>query len=151
MPNGKYTTEIHTSIDRVWNFVSDINNWAPLVPGYIEHKIINDKQSTWKFVSDIGIIKRTLHMKIDITMWQEPTKVTFNLTGLNENFSGKGYFEAGSITDSKTSITGFLDITAKGVLGPAINPVLKTVIPKTATELTSEIAIKIKEVEDLIY
>ncbi|WP_156291496.1 CoxG family protein [Oceanobacillus salinisoli] len=143
MPSGKHTVELNTSINTIWNFVRDINNWAPLVPGYIEHKILSENQSTWKFVSDIGIMKRTLHMKIDITNWEEPTKVTFNLTGINENFTGDGYFKAEEITEGKTNITGYLDITAKGVLGPAINPVLKTIIPKTTTDLTEAVANKI--------
>lgn len=140
MPSGKHTVVVTMSIESVWNFVSDINKWAPLVPGYIEHEIINEKELTWKFVSDIGIIKRTLHMKVDIVKWEKPTKVTFHLKGINENFEGNGYFEAISKNADETMITGFLDITAKGVLGPAINPVLQRVIPETTRELTNAIA-----------
>jgi len=144
MPNGKHIVQVGQPIEVVWDFVSDINNWAPLVPGYIEHKIINDNQSTWKFVSDIGVIKRKLHMKVDITDWDEPTKVTFNLKGINENFKGSGYFEAEKISESSTNITGFLEINPGGVLAPVIKPALKTVIPQTATGLTKAIANEIK-------
>ncbi|WP_067726991.1 CoxG family protein [Oceanobacillus damuensis] len=143
MASGKHTVPVERPIETVWDFVSNINNWAPLVPGYIEHKIIDDKQSTWKFVSDIGVIKRTLHMKVTITNWQEPTKVTFDLKGINEKFTGSGYFEAEQITDTSTSITGYLEIKPGGLLAPAIKPALKSVIPKTTKGLTEAIATEV--------
>ena len=38
MPSGTHVTELDIPIDKVWDFVSDMNRWAPLVPGYIEHE-----------------------------------------------------------------------------------------------------------------
>lgn len=145
MPIGSHSVQVDCPIEEVWSFVKDINNWAPLVPGYIEHKIINENKSTWKFVSDIGIMKRTLHMEVDITEWQEPTKVPFNLKGINEKFAGTGYFEAEKITDMSTKVTGNLDIKAGGLRGRAINLVLKSVIPKTATDLTVAVSNEIQK------
>lgn len=147
MPSGTSEKELHVPIDRVWNFVSDMDKWAPLVPGYIEHEIINDKRSTWTFKGDIGIMQKTVKLQIDIKEWVEPTLVTFDLTGLNENFAGDGYFEAECVTENTTKMTGNLDITAKGVMGPMINAILKNFVPKTAEELTEAIANKIEEVE----
>ncbi|WP_412850212.1 hypothetical protein [Brevibacillus invocatus] len=70
----------------IWEFVSVMDKWAPLVPGYISHEIINDRQSTWTFMGDIGIMKKKVSLKIDIT--------------------------------------------AKGVMGPMINSILKTFVSK---------------------
>lgn len=146
MPNGTYQRELQVPIERVWDFVSDMNNWAPLVPGYIEHNIINENQSTWTFKGDIGIMQKTVKLQIDITEWKEPSLVTFDLVGLNENFGGNGYFEAESLSPETTLMTGHLDITAKGVMGPMVNAILKNFVPKTAEELTDAIANKIVEV-----
>ena len=147
MPSGTHTVELDLPIDKVWNFVSEMNNWAPLVPGYIEHKILSEKQSTWTFKGDIGIMQKTVKLQIDITEWREPSLVTFDLTGLNENFSGNGYFKAEELADSKTIMSGNLDITAKGVMGPMINAILKSFVPKTADELTKAIADEIMNIE----
>lgn len=147
MPSGTHTTELDIPIEKVWDFVSDMNRWAPLVPGYIEHEILNDKQSTWTFKGDIGIMQKTVKLQIDITEWSEPSLVTFDLTGLNENFAGNGYFKAVAISDSKTEMTGNLDITAKGVMGPMVNAILKSFVPKTATDLTKAIAEEITSIE----
>lgn len=146
MPAGTHTVELDVGIEQIWEFVSDMDKWAPLVPGYIEHEIINENQSTWTFKGDIGIMQKTVKLQIDITEWREPTLVTFDLTGLNENFGGNGYFEAEAIDDNKTKMTGNLDITAKGMMGPMINTILKNFVPKTAEELTEAVANKINEV-----
>lgn len=145
MPAGTHTVELDVGIQDIWNFVSDMDRWAPLVPGYIEHEIISDEQSTWTFKGDIGIMQKTVKLQIDITKWDEPTTVTFDLTGLNENFGGNGYFEAESISEDRTKMTGHLDITAKGMMGPMINAILKNFVPKTAEELTVAVANQINK------
>lgn len=140
MPAGTHTVELDVGIQEIWNFVSNMDRWAPLVPGYIEHEILNDRQSTWTFKGDIGILQRTVKLQIDITKRDEPTLVTFDLTGLNENFFGDGYFKAESISETKTKMTGHLDIVAKGMMGPLINSILKSFVPQVAKELTEAVA-----------
>jgi len=149
MPNGIHTIELPVPIDRIWDFVSDMNKWAPLVPGYIEHEILSERQSTWAFKGDLGFMKKTVKLKIDIKEWIEPTKVTFDLSGLSDNFGGNGYFEAEAVNANTTKMTGYLDITAKGAMGPMVNSILKSFVPKTAQELTEAIAGKIEEIENV--
>lgn len=150
MPNGSHHVELPVPIQNIWSFVSDMDKWAPLVPGYIEHEILNDHQSTWCFKGDLGFMKKTVKLKIDITNWIEPTKVTFDLKGLSDNFVGDGYFEAEVIDENNTRMTGYLDITAKGAMGPMINTILKNFVPKTAEDLTKAISDKIIEIENVI-
>lgn len=147
VPKAIHIVKSDIPIEKVWSFVSDMNHWAPLVRGYLDHSILNDRQSTWEFKGNVGIVQKTIRLKIDITEWLEPTKVVFNLTGLNENFTGNGYFVARSLGGRQTEITGFLEITANGLMGPMINSVLKSFIPKTTKELTEAIVHKIIEIE----
>ncbi|SLK20823.1 MULTISPECIES: CoxG family protein [unclassified Paenibacillus] len=147
MPNGSHQIQLEIPIHTIWDFVRDMNKWAPLVPGYIEHEILNEHQSTWSFKGDLGFVKKTVKLQIDITQWQEPTRVSFDLTGLSDNFSGNGYFEADAINKHLTMMTGYLDITAKGAMGPMINSILKNFVPKTAFELSEAIAAEIIEIE----
>lgn len=145
MPQGIHDIELDLPISTIWEFVSVMDKWAPLVPGYISHEIINDRQSTWTFMGDIGIMKKKVSLKIDITEWIEPSTVKFNLTGINENFAGEGYFLAEALGEQRTKMTGSLDIAAKGVMGPMINSILKTFVPKTTTDLAEAIANRINE------
>ncbi|UJL45479.1 SRPBCC family protein [Virgibacillus sp. NKC19-16] len=147
MPSGMHQIELDIPIENVWSFVSDMDNWAPLVPGYMNHEMISDRQSTWTFKGNLGVMEKIVSLKIDITEWQAPTKVTFNLTGVDENFTGDGYFEANDVNGRQTKMTGYLDITAKGMMGPMINPVLKTLVPKKGKQLTEAIGRRMRAME----
>lgn len=145
MTSFSHQVEVNVPIHFVWEFVSNINHWAPLVPGYIDHHILSEKESTWSFKSDIGIIKKKIELKVDITIWQEPTKVTFNLTGLNEKFSGHGFFTVEAINQQKSLMTGHLDIKAEGMMAKMANAILQSSLPETTTDLTAAVAAKIEE------
>lgn len=92
MPSGVHQIDLNVPIYSIRNFVSDMDHWAPLIPGYIDHKMMNERISTWKFKSDLDIIKKTIHPSGEYKRMGKPTKVTFDLTGINENFVGHGYF-----------------------------------------------------------
>lgn len=145
MPSGKHQEIINMPIEKVWSFVKDMDNWAPLIPGYISHKKFSKRQSIWEFYQDIGIIKKKISLLATIKEWIEPTKVTFNLKGIKDKFSGSGYFLAEPLGESKTKITGYLDITAEGSMGKVINKVLNKSIPETANQITAAIAEKFKD------
>ncbi|WP_096154480.1 CoxG family protein [Bacillus sp. FJAT-45066] len=144
MPTETCTIVVYKPIQSVWSFVSDINNWAPLVPGYIEHEIMNARESTWKFKSDVGMFKKKVHLKVNITSWEEPSRVTFTLTGINEKFTGYGYFSAESKTSETTIMTGALSITAEGALGKMVNNILKSSLPEMTNEFTHTVANEIE-------
>ena len=144
MPSGIHQVIIDLPIEKVWSFVKDMDNWAPLIPGYISHMKFNDRLSTWEFYQDIGILKKKISLMVTIKEWIPPTKVRFDLKGLNEKFSGNGYFQAEALGESQTKVTGYLEIIAEGAMGKVVNKVLKTSIPKTAHEITAAIAEKFK-------
>ncbi|MFD2656514.1 CoxG family protein [Gracilibacillus thailandensis] len=140
MPNGTHFVQLDLPIEKVWEFVSDINRWAPLAPGYIDHKIIDDHQSTWHFKGDVGKVQKKIGLKVNIIEWVAPTSVRFKLEGISENLEGSGYFQAEKITTERTNVTGCLSISAGGMMAPMINSVLKSVVPKTTIEFTESVA-----------
>lgn len=58
MPSELQHLELDIPIEVIWDFIRDENNWAPLVPGYIQHQKLNDQQISWEFKSDLGIMKK---------------------------------------------------------------------------------------------
>jgi carbon monoxide dehydrogenase subunit G len=144
MPSGIHEEMIDLPIENIWSFVKDMDHWAPLIPGYISHKKFNERQSTWEFYQDIGIIKKKISLMVTINEWLEHSKVTFTLKGLNEKFTGNGYFQAEVLGENKTKITGYLEIQAEGAMGKLVNKALKKSMPKTAKEITAAIAEKFK-------
>ncbi|MCM3146247.1 SRPBCC family protein [Brevibacillus sp. MER 51] len=146
MPQGIHDVELNLPIGAVWQFVSIVENWVPLVPGYISHEVINERRVAWTFTGDIGIMKKTISLQVDITEWTPPTEVKFTLTGISGNFTGHGYFKAKALGEARTKMTGCLDITAHGVKGPMINSILKSNLPKTTRELVDAIAKRLHSV-----
>lgn len=145
MPVGMHEITIKTPIDEVWAFVKDMDNWAPLLPGYISHEQLNDHQSIWTFKETVGLLKKKISLQVTIKEWIEPERVTFDLKGINENLTGSGYFKAETIDQKTTRMTGYLEMTAEGPLAPVMNAVMKTSLPKSGEELTKSIAEKIAE------
>lgn len=144
MATGTHSVEVPVSQQKVWDFVSDMEKWAKLVPGYSGHEMISDTRSTWTFKGNVSVIKKTVEVQIDILEWNEPEKVTFQLTGLSDKFSGTGYFIAEPIDATHTKMTGHLDVKAEGLASAVLNPVLKPVLPKATQVLTDRVANALK-------
>jgi len=146
MPNSIKEIKVAATPQQVWSFLVDVDQWAPLIPGYIEHEKSNDQQFKWKFRADLGVIQKNIVMQVDITEQAEHSKVAFTLEGLNENLEGNGSFQVEDAIDA-TSLIGYLDITGKGMMGSVMNSMMKTYVPETVNALTDAISEKISQTE----
>lgn len=149
MVKGIHSVELDTPITTIWDFVSDMNNWAPLVPGYVDHQMVDERHSIWKVHGDIGVMERTVSLNIHIIEWKAPNLIVFQVSTRNGTCKGEGYFQAEAISESKTKMMGSLDLTIRGMIGRMINPVLKTFVPKVGKDFTEKMAAKITEREVL--
>jgi len=144
MATGMHQVKLNLSIDQVFHFIRDMDNWAPLIPGYKEHTMINNQESIWKIHGDLGVIERTVSLQVTITEWSEPSNIHFEISALQGACQGEGYFHAKSLTDSKTEMTGFLRMKVVGMKGAIVNPVLKTLLPKAGRDFTEAVAYKMQ-------
>jgi carbon monoxide dehydrogenase subunit G len=99
MPEVEYTTTMALSRELVWEFVKDMNNWAPMLTGYQSHEILDETDSVWTLKGDVGILSRTVKLRAHVTEWVDREKVSFTLTGLNEKVDGGGVLLMDTITD----------------------------------------------------
>jgi carbon monoxide dehydrogenase subunit G len=148
MAEGFHEKPVDASIENVWDFVSVLEKWAALVPGYMEHTIISDKESEWKFKVDAGLFKKKIHAKVEIKEWVKPDKVSFTLTGLNEKFTGSGSFEASRLSRHETTVRGRLSIKPDSSMGKLITPIIERIVPDMTKELTNNVS---DEIEKLYF
>ena len=47
MPEVEYTTRMNLEPEAIWDFVKDMNNWAPFLTGYQKHEVVSDTDSIW--------------------------------------------------------------------------------------------------------
>lgn len=90
MPEVTCTTTMSLPPERIWEFVKDMNNWAPFLTGYQKHEIIDETDSIWTLRGDVGMLSRTVRLRAHVTEWNGPSRVAFTLTGLNETVEGGG-------------------------------------------------------------
>ena len=96
MAEAEYTTTTRVPIDRVWDFVQEMDNWGRFVTGYQKHEKQDETHSTWTLKGDVGVLSRTLTFKVVITEWNGPGRVAFTLDGVNEPMKGEGTFTMSS-------------------------------------------------------
>ena len=92
MAEASYSTTTHVPLDRIWDFVREMDNWAQLVTGYQHHEKQSETESVWTLKGDLGVMSRTLTFEVRVLEWSGPERVRFALRGLNEPMSGEGAF-----------------------------------------------------------
>ena len=90
VPEVQYSTRMGLPAGVVWDFVKDMNNWAPFLTGYQAHEVLSDRESIWTLKGDVGVLARTVRLRVEVTEWNGPDRVAFRLTGLNEPVEGGG-------------------------------------------------------------
>lgn len=93
MPEVTFKTAMNLPVGLVWDFVKDMNNWAPFLTGYQKHEILSETDSIWTLKGDVGVLSRVVQLKAHVTEWAGPERVSFTLTGLNEPVAGGGTLE----------------------------------------------------------
>ncbi|MCM3749391.1 SRPBCC family protein [Paenibacillus pasadenensis] len=143
MPTGTYAVDVEAPLEQVWRFLKDPANWEPLMTGYIGHEIINERESTWTFKGDLGITTKLIKLQVNIKELAEPSKIAFQLSGLSDPVEGAGRFEAVSLGETSTRLTGFLEIRGQGFMAMMMNSVMKEFVPKNVESLTKAVADKL--------
>jgi carbon monoxide dehydrogenase subunit G len=109
MPEVGYTTVVAASVERVWDYVENLNNWSHLMVGFRQLEIVDDRKSVWTLRGDVGILSREVKIQIDITEWLPLDRVTFVVTGLTERLDGSGSFILGRLPDVDSTEPGRAD------------------------------------------
>jgi carbon monoxide dehydrogenase subunit G len=142
LAQASHTVQLPVGQDKVWSFVSKIEQWATMVPAYKAHKEIDANTSVWTFEGSMKGMKKTVEMEITIVEMNDPSDIRFEMKGLSDNFSGKGHFHA-EPSGNGTAMTLTVDASAGGLTGAVLSPMIKLVLPKVTTKLTEKIGRKI--------
>ncbi|MCP1677247.1 carbon monoxide dehydrogenase subunit G [Natronocella acetinitrilica] len=130
---------VNKDIDSVWNFVSDMSNWASKMPGYQSHEIISDDDSAWTLNVDLGPFQRSIVVDVHVVSWDSPTGVVFNIKGRYEPFTGGGTYRA---EPAGTGTMIVLDFSAQpgGSMATMITPLVGPVLERIADQFSSNLA-----------
>ena len=93
MAEAEYSTTARIPVAAIWDFVQEMDNWAHFLRGYQSHEKESETDSVWTLKGDLGVMSRTLKVRVYITEWAGPERVSFELKGLNEPMEGGGSFQ----------------------------------------------------------
>jgi carbon monoxide dehydrogenase subunit G len=88
----QHQIDTNLSPGTIWEFVREMDHWAPFLTGYQKHEKQSDTESIWTLKGDVGVLARTLRFRVLVTEWAGPERVTFSLKGMNEPMTGEGAF-----------------------------------------------------------
>ena len=92
MAEIEYSTTARLPVESIWDFVKDMDNWAPFITGYQEHEKHGEDDSLWTLKGDVGVLQRRVQFRAHVTEWAGPERVRFELEGVNEQLAGSGTF-----------------------------------------------------------
>jgi len=92
LPEAEHSTTARLPVPVIWEYVREMDNWAPFLRGYQSHQKQNDVDSVWVLKGDVGMVARTVKFQVHIDEWGGPSRVLFSLKGLNETMEGGGEF-----------------------------------------------------------
>ncbi len=92
MAEHTHTLTTSMSAETVWEFVRDMDHWAPFLLGYQAHVKKSDDESIWTIKADVGTMSRTVDFRVQIIEWAEPERIRFTLAGIGEPMKGDGSF-----------------------------------------------------------
>jgi len=88
----EFSAASRLSVDTIWDFVKEMDNWAPFLTGYQSHEKQSETDSLWTLKGDVGVLARTVRFRVHITEWNGPERVSFEFEGVNELLKGQGMF-----------------------------------------------------------
>lgn len=137
MPEVQREVTVPLPIAQVWEFIADMNNWAHDMPGYCGHEMKSETESFWRLKGEIGPLNREMEVAVLISEWVEQTRVKFSMEGLYEPFKAGGQLSITADGPAQTQLVFELELAAKGLMAPVINPLLGKMAPGWCDQFTA--------------
>lgn len=92
MAEVEHEASARVPVEAVWEFVREMDHWAPMLFGYQRHWKEGPDDSVWVLEGKLGPLARRVDLRVHVTEWAGPQRVRFSLAGRNEPVSGSGEF-----------------------------------------------------------
>lgn len=133
--------------DRVWTYVSEMENWASNMPGYREFEVLSERDTRWTLKVGVAALVRTVKVLVHIDRWEGPDHVAFTYNLENDPVDGAGTYSAVSREDGGTDVTLAVTINGQGPMAPAWEAMARPLLPRLAGGFVDALKAKIEERE----
>ena len=139
MIETEQTVVIDAALADVWNYVSDIQRWAALMPGMRECEVIDASDSKWTLKVGVGGLVRTVRVNVHVDQWDGPERVFFSYKLDGDPVQGGGTYVARSVGPAQTEIVLNVRVEGGGPMAPMWEAMGKPLLPTLAKGLAGQL------------
>lgn len=143
MIEAEHSFEVGAGLDRVWDYVVDVRNWAELMPGLQDFDVIDADNSRWTLKIGVGGMVRTVRVTVHVDEWDGPQRARFSFKLEGDPVQGGGTYTAEPLGVGRTAIALAIQVAGSGPMAPMWEalgrPVLPTFVKAFAGQLRERI------------
>ena len=124
MPSAEHEVHLQASIDDVWAVAGDIDCWAPLMTGYIDHEKLSEMESLWT-IKGVGPMSKTVTFQVKIIESVRPSTLRISLRATNANIEGEGCLSAQPTGPDSSLMKVSLNLRPAGAMAPILDALMK--------------------------
>lgn len=146
MIETEQTVVIDAAIGDVWDYVSDIQRWAALMPGMRECEVIDASDSKWTIKVGVGGLVRTVKVNVHVDRWDGPGRVLFSYRLDGDPVQGGGTYTATALGTRQTEIVLNVRVEGGGPMAPMWEAMGKPLLPQLARGFADQLKAAIEAV-----
>jgi carbon monoxide dehydrogenase subunit G len=139
MIDTEQTVVIDAAIGDVWNYASDINRWAALMPGMRECEVIDADDSKWTIKVGVGGLVRTVKVNVHVDQWDGPERVFFSYKLDGDPVQGGGTYVARPVGPTQTEVALTVRVEGGGPMAPMWEAMGKPLLPQLAKGFANQL------------
>lgn len=144
MIETEQTVVVDAAIGNVWNYVSDIQRWAALMPGMRECEVVDANDSKWTIKVGVGGLVRTVKVNVHVDEWDGPGRVLFSYKLEGDPVQGGGTYTARAVGASQTEIVLQVRVEGGGPMAPMWEAMGKPLLPQLAKGFANQLKAEIE-------
>lgn len=144
MIETEQTVVIDAAIGAVWDYVSDIQRWAALMPGMRECEVIDANDSKWTIKVGVGGLVRTVKVNVHVDQWDGPGRVLFSYKLDGDPVQGGGTYTARPVGPNQTEIALQVRVEGGGPMAPMWEAMGKPLLPQLARGFANQLKTEIE-------
>lgn len=131
MPEIDKTFTIDAPPDQTWNYMTDMENFASHLPGFVAYEEVDEVTSLWTVKIDLSKFSKELTFEVEVLEEEYPT-AEFTLDPLDQPADANGSVAFAPDSDDTTEMTLSVESEASGRMAPVLNKVIGKALDMTS-------------------
>lgn len=138
MASEYYSLTVETPIFKVWENLKNPANWLLFLPGFKQLTQLSPDSHQVNLSLLLGSVERDTLLTFHFTTDSQQNLISFTFSSTNGKVTGYGKLSVTALSNEKTLLETFLDITLKGKTSLLLAPALSSIKKKWAYELLTQ-------------